>query len=150
MNKFIDITDRPAMRKAFTGLSADTQPVWGKMKPQQMVEHMIDQVEYTNGKKIPTLDVSPGDAAKSKQLWIYTDAEIPRNVFVKALDEVYRYPTLSRAIEQVFIELDDFDAYLKPPGTTAIHGGFGPMNHKEWVIWHGKHFTHHLKQFSLI
>jgi hypothetical protein len=149
MNQFIDITDREEMRKAFAKLNADTTPIWGSMTAQQMVEHMIDQVEYTNGKKTPTLDVDIEDAAKSKQLWIYTDATIPKNIILGVLPK-YIHPGLAVAIDQLFIDLDIFDGHFKQPGHTEIHGGFGPMDYKEWLIWHGKHFTHHLKQFNLI
>jgi len=149
MNRFIDISNREEMKNAFANLTANAKPVWGNMTPQQMVEHMIDQVEHTNGKKIPTLDVSPEEAAKSKQLWIYTDVEIPRNVVLAVLPG-YIHPDLATAIHQLFIELDAFHEHFKQPGLTEIHGGFGHMDYNEWVIWHGKHFTHHLKQFGLI
>nr|WP_294941417.1 hypothetical protein [uncultured Mucilaginibacter sp.] len=150
MSKFIDINDRSALRDALAKLSAATKPVWGKMTARQMVEHLIEQVEYTNGKKTATLDVPPEDAEKGKQAWVYSDIEIPRNVFLKVLSIDYLYPSLQTAIEQLFKELEGFDNYFRTSGATIIHGGFGPLNHAEWLIWHGKHFTHHLKQFGLI
>ncbi|WP_449440649.1 DUF1569 domain-containing protein [Pedobacter steynii] len=60
------------------------------------------------------------------------------------------YQDLPTAIHQLMIELDDFDQHFSKAGTLVIHGGFGPMNYKEWCIWHSKHFLHHLKQFGLI
>jgi hypothetical protein len=60
------------------------------------------------------------------------------------------YPDLHTAIEQLMLELEDFDRYFKPAGIVVNHGGYGPMDYNEWLIWHGKHLAHHLKQFGLI
>ncbi|MBK0380613.1 DUF1569 domain-containing protein [Mucilaginibacter segetis] len=150
MNQFIDITDRAALLNLLSRLKPDTLPLWGKMTPQQMVEHMIRQVRFTNGKLKSTLDVPLAEAAKSKQLWIYTDAQIPRNVVLGTLPPQYEYADICDAINQLMQELDAFNTYFKTPDATAIHGGFGALTHDEWLVWHNKHFTHHLKQFGLI
>ena len=131
-------------------LDVDTAPLWGKMTSQQMVEHLVDQVQWTNGKKIPTCDKSAEEAERGKQRMIYTDALIPKNVFLGDLPENYQYPNIEAAINQLMTELHEFDRYFKEPNITCIHGGFGPMDHNEWVIWHNKHFSHHLRQFNLI
>ncbi|WP_183560235.1 DUF1569 domain-containing protein [Mucilaginibacter sp. SP1R1] len=150
MNTFFDITDRTQLRSLLLSLDPDAVPLWGKMKPRQMVEHLVDQVEWTNGKKILTCDRPAEQAYKGKMQMVYTDLEIPKNVFLEKLPEHYKYADIPAAVNQLMAELDAFDQYFKEPGATAIHGGFGPMNHQEWLIWHGKHFTHHLKQFGLI
>jgi len=150
MNHTIDITNREELRRLLSVLEPDAAPLWGKMKPQQMVEHLVDQVQWTNGKKITTCDRPPEEAEKGKQKMIYTDALIPKNVFLEELPADYLYPDIPAAIGQLMVELDDFDQYFKAPGAIAIHGGFGPMTYKEWIIWHGKHFGHHLMQFGLL
>jgi oxepin-CoA hydrolase/3-oxo-5,6-dehydrosuberyl-CoA semialdehyde dehydrogenase len=131
-------------------LDSAAVPVWGKMTPQQMVEHLVDQVQWTNGKKIPTCDIYAEKAERSKQVMIYTDAQIPKNVILGDLPGNYEYPDIEAAINQLMTELDEFYHYFEEPGISCIHGGFGPMDHKEWIIWHNKHFTHHLRQFNLI
>src|SRR5690242_14585709 len=129
MNTFIDINNRELISHALTKLKADSKPIWGKMTPQQMVEHLIDQVEHTNGKKIPTLDVPEDAAAEQKQIWIYTDIAIPHNVFLKVMDENYIHPTLDAAKAQLLQELADFDHYFNGTDRSVIHGGFGPMTY---------------------
>jgi len=114
-----------------------------------MVEHLIDQVQYTNGTKVPTCDVSEEEAYKRKRRGIYTDAEIPKNVVLGSLPEDLEYESMEAAINQLMAELEAFDHYFKEQGRTVLHGGFGPMNYHEWQTWHGKHFTHHFKQFGL-
>jgi hypothetical protein len=149
-NQFIDITNRKELKRLLQQLEPGTIPLWGSMKPQQMIEHLAEQVRWSNGKKIATCDQPAGAAAASKHKMIYTDAEITRNIFLGVLPEQYTCANISEAIDQLMFELADFDNYFKTQGITAIHGGFGAMNHEEWITWHGKHFTHHLKQFGLL
>ena len=146
----VDITNRTKLKRLLLSLKPDTTPLWGKMKPQQMVEHLIVQVQYTNGKLIPYCERPADEAYKAKQEMIYTDAEIPQNIVLETLPENFIYTDIPTAVQQLIIELDTFDAYFKKPGTMAIHGGFGPMKYQEWINWHGKHFIHHFKQFGLL
>ncbi|KIO75056.1 hypothetical protein TH53_22635 [Pedobacter lusitanus] len=148
--QLVETSNRKHLASLFFQLNANSVPVWGKMRPQQMVEHLIDQVQYTNGKKIPYCEVPEEQALLAKQANIYTDLEIPRNVMFGEISDKLIYPDLSTAIHQLIIELADFDQYFRKPGSMAIHGGFGPMNYDEWIIWHSKHFKHHLKQFDLL
>ena len=150
MNRSVDITNREELRNLLLTLDAGAVPLWGNMKARQMVEHLVDQVQWTNGKKITTCDRPAEEAYQAKQYMIYTDAEIPKNIFLEALSENYLYASIEAAVDQLMQELADFDTYFKDPVTVSIHSGFGPMNYQEWVIWHGKHFTHHLKQFKLL
>jgi len=120
------------------------------MTAQQMVEHLTEQVEYTNGTRIPTCDRPPEEALKRKQLMLTTDAQIPKNMVLNPPTDKVRYGSMDEAVIEFMNALADFDRYFEVPGATAIHGGFGPMNHEEWLMWHNKHFTHHFKQFGLI
>jgi oxepin-CoA hydrolase/3-oxo-5,6-dehydrosuberyl-CoA semialdehyde dehydrogenase len=149
MNQFIDISDRKYLYNLLSALNAGTKPLWGKMNAQQMVEHLVQQIEYCNGKKITTCDLPTEEAAREKEKWIYTDIEIPKNLVLGPLPEL-RYSNLETAISQLLEELNDFEEYFKVPGITSIHAGYGAMNYHEWLIWHGKHFTHHFRQFGLL
>ena len=149
MAQFVDINNREGLRELLLSLDPETIPLWGKMKPQQMVEHLVEEVKWTNGKKIAKCDKSPEEAEKSKQRMVYTDTEISKNIFLEELPERYAFADIPIAVDHLMEELEDFDWYFKEPGVTSVHGGFGPLNHEEWVIYHGKHFTHHLKQFGL-
>ncbi|HEY4323037.1 MAG TPA: hypothetical protein VGN20_03600 [Mucilaginibacter sp.] len=150
MTRFVDITDRKKLNSLLQKLNVHTKPLWGKMNAQHMVEHMVQQIEYSNGKKATTCDIPAEEAAREKEKWIYTDAEIPKNLILGPLPENFRYANLETAITQLMKELDDFEEYFKESGITSIHAGYGPMNYKEWLIWHGKHFTHHFRQFGLL
>lgn len=146
----INITNRQQVHNLLLQLRPETQPLWGAFTAQHMVEHLVEQVEYTNGKKIGTCDRSPEDAQRSKQIGVYTDAPIPRNIVLDPPPVGFRYPDLATAITRLMQELSDFDIYFQNPAATSIHGGFGPMTGPEWRIWHSKHFTHHFRQFGLL
>jgi len=148
-SNLIDTDNRKHLEELFLKLQPNSPALWGKMKPQQMVEHLIDQVQYTNGKKEPFCEVSEEQAQIAKQINVYTAVEIPRNVIFGEISDQLIYPDLPGAIQQLMTELEVFDQHFIKPGTLVIHGGFGPMNYNEWCIWHSKHFSHHLKQFKI-
>lgn len=126
-------------------------PLWGNMNSQQMIEHLIDQVQYTNGVKTPVNTGLPADFAEQKQRWVYTDEPIPHNVVLGQLPERSAYIDLETAKQQLLAELETFHAYYRAnPSIMVLHGGFGMMNYDEWIKWHNKHFTHHFMQFGLI
>ncbi len=149
MKNLIAPENRTNLQELLLSLSPDAKPLWGNMKPQQMVEHLAQSVVYTNGKKVTTCDRSPEEALKRKQFMIYTDAVMPKNIVLEALPATYAHANIPAAVNQLLAELTDFDQYFSEPGITSIHSGFGPMDHSEWLIWHSKHFTHHLVQFGL-
>jgi hypothetical protein len=150
MNGFVDITDRKKLNSSLQKLNVHTKPLWGKMNAQQMIEHMVQQIEYSNGKKITTCDLPAEEAAREKEKWIYTQVEIPKNLVLGPLPENFRYANLEAAKKHLTRELDDFEEYFKEPDITSVHAGYGPMEYNEWLIWHGKHFTHHFQQFTLL
>jgi oxepin-CoA hydrolase/3-oxo-5,6-dehydrosuberyl-CoA semialdehyde dehydrogenase len=146
----IDISDRQQVHNLLLQLQPETPPRWGSFTARHMVEHLVEQVEYTNGKKFGTCDRPPEEAAEAKQIGVYTDSPIPKNIVLDPPPVGFRYPDISTAVAQLMQELADFDVYFQDPGATSVHGGFGPMTGAEWRIWHSKHFTHHFRQFGLL
>jgi Protein of unknown function (DUF1569) len=152
MKKFIDITDRPALNQYLAQLQPGTVPQWGSLTPLQLLEHLVETIEYSNGKKHTGCTLSKEEADKRKQYMIYTDAEIPLGIKTpKQLDDIpaSTFADVTEAIAALNTELDNFDKYFAIEDATAVHPGFGALHYKEWLVFHGKHFTHHLKQFGL-
>jgi len=144
------IIDRSELRDRLEMLRVEKKPLWGKMNPRQMVEHLVNEVTWTNGKKVLACAKSPEEAEEGKQIMIYSDIIMPKNYYAGDLPDYFVYPNLERAIDQLFLELEDFDHYFIFTGATATHPLFGPLTYEEWLIWQGKHFSHHLKQFDLL
>jgi hypothetical protein len=122
------------------------------MNARQMIEHLVETMEYTNGKKIAVLETTAEIAAQEKLAKVRDDFEIPKNVRGPLPDNsgIIIFKDLATAISELIKEADRFEDYFRIPGQTSVHGAFGPLNYQEWILWHGKHFGHHFKQFGLL
>src|SRR5450432_386613 len=149
MPVFIDILNGEKLSELLYNLKPDAIPLWGTMSAQHMIEHLVEQVGYTNGNKLAALELSLEEALHKKQVFIYSDFELPKGALSHLPLNEIKCTDLQTAIMSLKKELETFHQHFKTEGITAIHGGFGAMNCNEWVIWHGKHFTHHFKQFGL-
>ncbi|HEV8504998.1 MAG TPA: hypothetical protein VGQ53_06350 [Chitinophagaceae bacterium] len=152
MPVFIDITDRKNLNSLLNILQSETPALWGRMNAQNMIEHLIEAVEYTNGKRMADLRFPPGKADQQRKDLVHGDFVIPNGVqgYLPDATKTKKFKDLPTAIRELNKELDAFEIFFKTEGMTAIHFEFGPMNYNEWIIWHGKHFTHHFKQFGLL
>ena len=152
MPEYIDITDRKNLNLLLSTLQPGTPPLWGKMNAQNMIEHLVEAVEYTNGKRVAVLRFPKNKANKQREDLVNSDFVIPPGAqgYLPDATKTKRFKDLETAIHELNNELDAFEYFFKTEGITATHFEFGPMNHKEWIIWHGKHFTHHFKQFGLL
>jgi len=150
MNLIVKTENRPQLKALLSNLQPGTKPLWGKMNAQQMVEHLVQEVKYTNGKLTGVCQRTPEEAAQRKRNGIYSDSPFPKNIVFGTIPENYGHANIPAAVDQLMVELVDFDQYFKTPGITAVHGGFGDLTYDEWLVWHSKHFTHHFQQFGLL
>lgn len=153
MTKFIEITDMEKMQSVLASLENETPANWGKMNAQNMIEHLLESVEHSSGKKTSTMVVGKETAEIQKQYCVRNDFEIPQGTESIQLSDTTksrRFEDLTTAIEFLKKEINVFQDFLGADGSTAVHPAFGPMDFEDWRIWHGKHFTHHFKQFNLL
>lgn len=141
--------------KPFLDALTDTTPaLFGKLKPQEMIEHVTvtfqtstDQIQWPAPK-----DEEKANAAK--QYMIYTDAVMPEGLKSITIGESAPpliHKTLKDAIEKLYAEIKNFHTYYSDhPESKVIHPRMGALTYNEWVVLHGKHLTHHFKQFSLL
>ncbi|HET9824162.1 MAG TPA: hypothetical protein VFP87_02445 [Chitinophagaceae bacterium] len=148
----IDITNRKELNSLLSQLKPDTPALWGRLTAKPMIEHLIEAVEYTNGKKTAIMVLLPEEANKIKQTLVYGDFVITPGAkgYLSDATKQNRFTNLQTAIDELNKEMDAFELFFKAEKRTSVHPEFGPLDHKEWIIWHGKHFTHHFKQFGLI
>ena len=136
-------------------LKADARPAFGIMTAQHMVEHLIWSLMVSNGGKKSELHFRQEKAEKMKDALIYTDAEMPIGFRAPVLPvgEVIplEYPNLEEAKRVFMEELSKFHDYFeKNPEATEMNPSLGLLSHKEWLVFHEKHFIHHFKQFNLL
>jgi oxepin-CoA hydrolase/3-oxo-5,6-dehydrosuberyl-CoA semialdehyde dehydrogenase len=133
-------------------LTPNTQPKWGGMSAQQMVEHLSDSIKISSGKLNVGLEIPEDKIAKMQEI-LASDKEMPKNFVVPFAkkDTPLRHEELALAIDEFLLEWIDFEEYFnEKPHATAIHPYYGPLKYDQWLRLHSKHFTHHFQQFGLI
>jgi hypothetical protein len=139
----------------FRTLTAGAEGKWGKMKGQQMVEH-VTAFFYVSTGKIKFGLVTPTEHLPKYKEFLLSDKEFRENT--KAPGNVIgdeplplRYATMEQALEKLSESIVAFENYFKEDADKkTIHPVFGELNYEEWVLLHYKHVTHHLKQFGLL
>lgn len=133
-------------------LRADQKPLWGKMTPQHMLEHLYKTVQssineislnvYTEERKIPLL----------KRLFL-GDRALPTEFMNPAIGPnllQLEFENLGSAIKELENVLARYDKFFADnPSSKTIHPIFGYLTKEEWDVFHHKHFKHHLSQFGL-
>jgi hypothetical protein len=150
----IDIHNRNDIRSKLNQLSADNAPLFGKMSPQHMVEHLSFALKFSNGTFPQTCYYPEKIAERIKASVIDSDKELPVGFKAPMLDNdppERTCPDLDTAIVMLLTELELFDTYFTHhKDATPTHPTMGALNYSEWVVFHNKHFLHHFKQFGLV
>jgi hydroxymethylglutaryl-CoA reductase len=135
-------------------LNQDTQPLWGLMNAQQLVEHLTIILACSNGHfdAKPIADVER--MAYRKMRYYEKDVPMPRNFrtdFMPETPHPVKYPNIEIAKIQLKEELVHFkNYYAEHLNLTAMHPVLGLLNYEEWLETHARHFRHHLQQFGVL
>jgi hydroxymethylglutaryl-CoA reductase len=140
------------MLAVLNGLTPNQKPLWGKMKAQEMVEHLSDMLMMSRGTGNFTIDVDAETIARRQQ-FLSSDKEMAKNIavpFTKDIIEL-RHDELELALDEFAEEWINFTEYYENnPSASVIHPYYGNLDFNLWLKMHDKHFTHHFKQFGLI
>lgn len=139
-------------------LRNDTKPVWGIMTAQHMIEHLTMAVQSSTGKIVFDRYITPEDRLAISKRFLNSSRPLPKLFVNEVISEVIGEGLiplinndLSAAIGELRKEVKYFDEYFRiNPEAKPINATFGPLDHDEWIVFHNKHFTHHLTQFGLI
>ena len=140
------------MLAVLNGLTPNQKPLWGKMKAQEMVEHLSDMLMMSRGTGNFTIDVDAETIARRQQ-FLSSDKEMAKNISVPFTKEIIelRHDELELALDEFAEEWINFTEYYENnPNTSVIHPYYGALDFNLWLKMHDKHFTHHFKQFGLI
>ncbi|MFN5984628.1 MAG: DUF1569 domain-containing protein [Fluviicola sp.] len=132
-------------------LTTETQPQWGNMSAQRMVEHLSEMLRGCNGKVKMELSF-PEEKIESMQRFLSSDKPMARNIEVPfaGKDVPLRHEELELAIDEFVDEWLDFEQHFETEGQVETHPFYGSLNKELWLKLHSKHFTHHFEQFGLI
>ena len=136
-------------------LHENTQPHWGKMTAQHMIEHLEFSLNIAKG-DIQDFEVAtPEEHLDKVQETLYNYEKMPKNYNMPLMKtdslENLRHPNLDTAKTAFLQTYEDFHKYFKSnPNVMTKNAVFGELNYFEWKLLNRKHFYHHFEQFGII
>lgn len=137
---------------ALNHLKVDAKPLWGKMSPQHMVEHLILTLSISNGTR--DVEVFTEDRLiPIQKRFLMSDKPLPKLFINPAIGENLlrlQFGEIDSAKDALINEIKKYEEFFNSnPDSTPAHPQFGKLNKQEWDIFHKKHFEHHFSQFGI-
>ncbi len=151
---FTEITDA-IFEKALNSLTEETQPAWGIMTPQHMVEHLEDSYRIAAGEIQDFEIATPEDKLEMVQETLWNYQPMPKNFnfpFYKE-GELFKlkHEDLATAKQKLKEAKAQYENYFQEhPEAITKNAVFGELNKFEWKLLHRKHINHHFDQFGLL
>ena len=135
------------------GIPSDTQPAWGKMSLQQMIEHFTDAVRIASG-KIPDIPLlTPVAHLEKMQAFLVSDKPFRENTLNPLVPETpapVRNATIEKALAELQDEIDAFfEIFTANETLTTRNPFFGDLDFDLNIHVLYKHAVHHLRQFGV-
>ena len=134
-------------------LAEDTLPLWGKMTPQHMIEHLVWAFKCSTGiLEVPCR--TPENLLERAKRFLYDNRPTPHEFKNPLLGEnplPFLFSSFAEAKDALHKEVARFvDHFREQPNAIHVHPVFGPLGAEEWQRSQFKHCYHHLLQFGLI
>jgi len=133
-------------------IEPETNPVWGKMNLQQMIEHFSGAIKIATGTLRLPGTTEPNDGGKNYS-FLMSDKPFKENTSNPLLSEdpyALRNHTLQASIGELQGNLlEFFRTYENEEGKRVLNPFFGNLNYAEQIQLLHKHALHHLKQFGV-
>lgn len=136
-------------------LSESTQPKWGTMTPQHMVEHLEFTYRIASG-EMQNFDIAtPEEYLEKTQETLWNYKPMPRDfqmpLMQKGKLEPLEHPDLDTAKQKMLEAREEYIEFFKEnPDALNKNAVFGYLNRYEWYLLERKHLNHHFNQFGLI
>ena len=148
---FLDI-ELEVLLPYFEKLTENTQPLWGAMSAQRMVEHLTDTLRIACGENPQNLVI---EEEKLPTMLRFLESDKP---MAKEIQVPFALPNTPLRNEELELAVDEYvdvwlqfeDVYASNPELTHVHPYYGALNESQWRRLHSKHVTHHFTQFGLI
>lgn len=135
-------------------LTPDIKPLWGRMTPQHMVEHLAWAIEGAM-EEWEAVVVTPAEKLPKTRMFLRTNFAIRPHFPHPNMPPDGELPplrtgSLDLAIQAFWQRWADFNQFMADnPGKQTNHVVFGPLDADEWRLMQYKHVVHHLTQFGL-
>ena len=150
----VNILNIGELQERFNKLKPEAKPLFGKMTPQHVIEHLANVVKVSSGKIVVKLYLPSREAEALKQKIIYSDVELPMGIKNPTMGEelpTLKHSNMGEAFNELFEEINYFEKNgCQNPHLKNMHPRMGELNYGEWLKFHSKHFLHHFKQYGLV
>ena len=151
---FVEMTDEK-IDQCLSKLTKDTNPKWGIMTPQHMIEHLEYTYKIASG-EIQDFEIATPEKILEKvknSLWNYK--KFPQNsqfpVLEKDTLDDLKHESLEVAIEKFKAQRKIYvEFFKKNPDEILKNMVFGELSRYEWYLLERKHLNHHFEQFNLL
>ena len=114
-----------------SNLNEDKKPLWGKMTPQHMVEHLILAVKMGNGKLVVEC-FNPPEKLPVLKRFLMSDKPMPKLFINPLIGEgllPLKYSSLEEAKMELKAEIEDYQKYFEEnPDSVLVNATFGELN----------------------
>lgn len=141
------------LQEKLNALTESTQPKWGLMTAQHLVEHFEFFMQQALG-KIPCEIKTPEKYLEETQdsLWNYRSMpkKFDHPVLRKGEVEDLRFGSLEEAKMEFWKSYEELELFFKEnPKATVPSNVFGNVTRYEWKLMEGKHYALHFEQFGI-
>lgn len=149
VKNFLEIQN---LKETLQKLTPQTSAVFGDMKPQEMVEHLILSIDSSyktpyNPEKQPT-----EQQTQLKKIFLVN--KFPKNIKSQLYKNGFPaliFDNLELAIENLAQSIEKFKTHFQQnPTMLYYNGNFGSIGFEELKTFHQSHIAHHFEQFNLI
>ena len=132
-------------------LTPESAPHWGRMSAQQMLEHLESAMRMSTGDYVLPV-VTPDEHLARTRAFLATEEPMPQGVVLPGGEGLVPpvHASLAAAHAELARATERFLSGERAGGVTPAHPVFGVLEHADWLRFHVKHVTHHLRQFGLI
>ncbi|MGN6477721.1 MAG: hypothetical protein ACTHKV_10885 [Flavipsychrobacter sp.] len=138
--------------KLLATIDPATKPLWGKMNPQQMVEHMSYAMRQASGKDPYTI-VTAEEHLPKMQAFLMSEKPFRENTPNQLLPDEpapAKHESMQDSLNDLQAEIDHFfHVFGTDPQKTITNPFFGELNYDMQVQLLHKHAWHHLRQFGI-
>ena len=150
METLFEVSRVEEVKQRLQHLKPDSERVWGKMSPAQMLAHCSAGMEMAMGKIRPPRALIGRIIGPAIKRVVLRERE-PMRRNSPTSRELVMTGDRDFAVEQGRLGelIDQFSATGQAGCTSHPHAFFGPLTPDEWAILMYKHLDHHLRQFGV-
>jgi oxepin-CoA hydrolase/3-oxo-5,6-dehydrosuberyl-CoA semialdehyde dehydrogenase len=153
-SSFIEMTDEK-IEESLRKLAQDSQPKWGILTPQHLMEHLELSYKIMSGQVQDFEIATPEKILEKVHNSLYTFDRFPKNsafpTYKKDVLEDLIHPDFETAKAKFLEAREAYKAFFKEnPEAVLKNMVFGELNKYESYLLERKHLNHHFEQFGIL